>query len=145
METDLSIIDFHAHLRGDAPVRLPELTGGVYIKELAELMEPLTRQVAGICGMHFRDPFSRFLFRQNFRGSMTMGAAIHETGGARMGDDPSDSVLNPHNQSWEVPNLFVTDGSSFTSSGCAGATLTIMALTVRACEHIAREHGAGRL
>jgi hypothetical protein len=63
MDSDLRVIDFHAHLRGEAPVRLPEPQGGVYIKEIAELMEPLTRQVAGICGMHFRDPFSRFLYR----------------------------------------------------------------------------------
>lgn len=63
MAHDVPIIDFHAHLRGDAPVRLPEPQSGVYIKEIAELMEPLTRQVAGICGMHFRDPFSRFLYR----------------------------------------------------------------------------------
>ncbi len=63
MDLDFPVIDFHAHLRGDAPVRLPEPRGGVYIKELADLMEPLTRQVAGICGMHFRDPFSRFLYR----------------------------------------------------------------------------------
>jgi predicted TIM-barrel fold metal-dependent hydrolase len=63
MDLDYPVIDFHAHLRGDAPVKHPELRGGVYVKELADLMEPLTRQVAGICGMHFRDPFSRFLYR----------------------------------------------------------------------------------
>lgn len=63
MDFDFPVIDFHAHLRGEAPVRLPEQAGGVYLKELANLMEPLTRQVAGICGMHFRDPFSRFLYR----------------------------------------------------------------------------------
>ncbi len=63
MDLDFPVIDFHAHLRGEAPVRLPEPRGGVYIREIADLMEPLTRQVAGICGMHFRDPFSRFLYR----------------------------------------------------------------------------------
>jgi hypothetical protein len=63
MDLDFPLIDFHAHLRGDAPIRHPEPRGGVYVKELADLMEPLTRQVAGICGMHFRDPFSRFLYR----------------------------------------------------------------------------------
>lgn len=63
MDLDYPVIDFHAHLRGEAPVKHPEPRGGVYVKELADLMEPLTRQVAGICGMHFRDPFSRFLYR----------------------------------------------------------------------------------
>jgi choline dehydrogenase-like flavoprotein len=89
------------------------------------------------------DWFSRFLFRKNFIKSMSMGAAIHETGGARMGVDPSKSVLNAHNQCWDVPNLFVTDGSCFPTGGCAGATLTIMALTVRACEYIAQQHATG--
>ncbi|SPB18195.1 glucose dehydrogenase [Caballeronia novacaledonica] len=91
------------------------------------------------------DAFSRLLFRQNFTKSMAMGAAIHETGGVRMGADPSKSILNSHNQSWDVPNLFVTDASSFPSGGCAGATLTAMAVTVRACEYIADQYNAGRL
>lgn len=91
------------------------------------------------------DWFSRMLFRMNFRKSMCMGAAIHETGGARMGDDPKTSVLNRYNQSWDVPNLFVTDGSSFPSGGVSGATLTIMAVTVRACEYIAQSYAAGKL
>jgi len=63
MDLAYPVIDFHAHLRGDAPVRHPEPRSGVYVKEIADIMEPLTRQVAGICGMHFRDPFSRFLYR----------------------------------------------------------------------------------
>lgn len=91
------------------------------------------------------DPISRAFFRLFFKRSMTMGAAIHESGGARMGDDPSTSVLNRHNQSWDIPNLFVTDASAFPTSGTAGTTLTIMALTIRACDYIAAEIGAGRL
>jgi choline dehydrogenase-like flavoprotein len=91
------------------------------------------------------DWFSRFMFRHSFKKSMAVGAAIHECGGARMGADPAKSVLNSFNQSWDVKNLFVTDGSSFTSSGTVGPALTIMALTVRACEYIAQEYGASRL
>lgn len=91
------------------------------------------------------DPVSRTLFRLNFRKSMTIGAAIHESGGARMGSDPATSVLNAHNQCWDVPNLFVTDASSFPSGGCAGTTLTLMALTIRASEFIASQRAAGQL
>lgn len=91
------------------------------------------------------DPLSRAIFRWGFRKSLAIGAAIHECGGARMGSDPARSVLNEFNQSWDVPNLFVTDGSCYASSGAAGPTLTIMALTARACEHIAKEHAAGTL
>ncbi|MFC9335747.1 GMC oxidoreductase [Arthrobacter sp. NPDC057009] len=91
------------------------------------------------------DPVSRAIFRLGFKKSLAMGAAIHECGGARMGNDPTTSVLNEFNQSWDVPNLFVTDASSYVSNGAVGPTLTIMALTARACDYIAKEHAAGTL
>jgi len=90
-------------------------------------------------------PISRFVFRRGFRKILALGAAIHECGGARMGADPATSVVNEHNGSWDVPNLFVTDGSCFVSNGTTGPTLTIMALTARACEHIAREQAGSGL
>ena len=58
------------------------------------------------------------------------GLCIHEVGTARMGADPKTSVLNKFNQSWDVKNLFITDGSCFVSQGCQNPTLTMMALTV---------------
>jgi choline dehydrogenase-like flavoprotein len=64
------------------------------------------------------------------------GMAIHELGTARMGDDPKKSVLNAFNQSHDVKNLFVMDGASFVSSACQNPTLTMMAVTVRACDHL---------
>ncbi|MGA3009611.1 MAG: GMC family oxidoreductase [Terracidiphilus sp.] len=91
------------------------------------------------------DWFSRFMFRKSFKKSMAVGAAIHECGGVRMGVDPAKSILNSHNQCWDVKNLFVTDGSCFPSSGTVGPALTIMALTSRACEYIAREYKTGAL
>ena len=91
------------------------------------------------------DPIKRTIFRLGVTRSLAMGAAIHECGGARMGDDPATSVLNGFNQSWDIPNLFVTDASAYPSSGGVGPALTIMALTARACDHIAREHADGSL
>src|SRR5690625_4023706 len=44
------------------------------------------------------------------------GLGIHECGTARMGRDPETSVLNKWNQVHAVPNVFVTDGASLTSS-----------------------------
>lgn len=64
------------------------------------------------------------------------GMAIHELGTARMGNDPKKSVLNAFNQAHDVKNLFVMDGASFVSSACQNPTLTMMALTVRACDHL---------
>jgi choline dehydrogenase-like flavoprotein len=73
------------------------------------------------------------------------GLCIHEVGTARMGDDPKTSVLNRFNQSWDVKNLFVTDGACFVSSGCQNPTLTMMAITVRACDYIVDQHRKGNL
>ncbi len=64
------------------------------------------------------------------------GDGIHEVGTARMGADPKSSVLNAHCQAHDVKNLFVTDGAAFPSLGSVNPTLTMMANTVRACEHI---------
>ncbi len=70
------------------------------------------------------------------QGAFWPGASIHEFGGARMGTDPGDSVLNAFNQCWDAPNVFVCDGASFVSAGYQNHTLTIMAQTIRACEHL---------
>ena len=68
-------------------------------------------------------------------GPSTPGGTNHEMGTARMGRDPKTSVLNKWNQSWDVPNLFVTDGAAMTSSGCQNPSLTYMALTARSCHY----------
>ena len=65
------------------------------------------------------------------------GIGIHEMGTARMGRDPSTSVLNKWNQAWDIPNLFVTDGSFMTSGGCQNPSLTYMAFSARAANHAA--------
>ena len=61
---------------------------------------------------------------------------IHEVGGAIMGSDPKTSVTNPWCQTWDVDNLFVTDGAVFASNADKNPTLTIMALAWRAADHI---------
>lgn len=66
------------------------------------------------------------------------GSANHECGTARMGSDPASSVLSPHNECWEARGLYVTDGACFPSLGSQNPTLTILALTARACDHAIR-------
>ena len=73
-------------------------------------------------------------------GALWPGGAIHETGGARMGDKPDNSVLNSQCQCWDADNVFVTDGACFVSPGFQNPTLTMMALTVRACRFIVRHY-----
>jgi choline dehydrogenase-like flavoprotein len=64
------------------------------------------------------------------------GLIIHEVGGAIMGADPKVSVTNGWCQTWDVPNLFVTDGAVFPSNADKNPTLTIMAIAWRAADHI---------
>ncbi len=63
------------------------------------------------------------------------GTAIHEMGGARMGADPTQSVVNNWNQAHDIPNLFITDGACMSSTACQNPSLTYMALTARACDY----------
>ncbi len=71
------------------------------------------------------------------------GRTIHELGTARMGEDPKRSVTNAFGQVHDVRNLFVADGAAFTSSGYVNPTLTILALTARACDGIAERLKSG--
>jgi choline dehydrogenase-like flavoprotein len=64
------------------------------------------------------------------------GMAIHEVGTARMGNDRRTSVLDNFNQTHDVKNVFVMDGACFVSIGCQNPTLTMMAITARACDRL---------
>jgi choline dehydrogenase-like flavoprotein len=83
--------------------------------------------------------------RPDGRGPSTPGGTNHEMGTARMGRDARTSVLNRWNQSWDVPNLFITDGACMTSSGNQNPSLTYMALTARACHYAVEQMKRGRL
>jgi len=67
------------------------------------------------------------------------GMGIHEMGTARMGRDPKSSVLNSHNQVWDAPNVFITDGACMTSAAAVNPSLTYMALTARAVDFAVNE------
>jgi len=73
------------------------------------------------------------------------GYSIHELGTCRMGNDPKTSVLNKWNQSHDVKNLLVVDGASFVSGGWQNPTITILALAMRAAEHLASEMKLGNV
>lgn len=65
------------------------------------------------------------------------GTAIHEHGTCRMGSDSKRSTLNGFNQMHEVKNVYVVDGSAFTTASEKNPTLTILALAWRATDHLA--------
>ncbi len=120
-------VDMVAHMKR----KLPEIAaaGGLRVDDNLDL---------GRRSIPVRLLGSRVLTRY---GALWPGGAIHETGGARMGDAPDNSVLNSYCQCWDADNVFVTDGACFVSPGFQNPTLTMMALTVRACRFIVREYG----
>lgn len=73
------------------------------------------------------------------------GAAIHESGTARMGADPKTSVLNKYCQAHDVKNLFVTDAAAFVTNPDKNPTLTILALSWRASEYLLEQAKSGSL
>ncbi len=62
------------------------------------------------------------------------GYYIHEVGGARMGNNEEESVVDPWNRLWRCPNVLVVDGACWPTSGWQSPTLTMMAITRRACQ-----------
>lgn len=71
--------------------------------------------------------------------------STHNMGTNRMSASPRDGVVNSWGQTHDITNLFVADGSQFSSSGAANPTLTIVALAVRQAQYIARQLGARAL
>jgi len=63
--------------------------------------------------------------------------STHNLGTCRMGNDPKTSVCNAYGQAHDVPNLFISDGSQFTTGAAENPTLTIVTLAIRQADHIA--------
>jgi choline dehydrogenase-like flavoprotein len=58
-------------------------------------------------------------------------------GTCRQSEKPRDGVCNKYGQTHDIPNLFISDGSQFTSGGAENPTLTIVALAIRQAEYLA--------
>jgi choline dehydrogenase-like flavoprotein len=67
--------------------------------------------------------------------------AWHLLGTCRMGADPESSVINLWHQAWDVPNLYIVDGSALATGGVVNPTNTICALALRAAEHLRDRFG----
>ena len=67
------------------------------------------------------------------------GNIIHEAGTVRMGNDPKTSPLNKWSQAHDCKNLFCMDGGPFVSQADKNITWTILALSMRASEHLVDE------
>ena len=65
--------------------------------------------------------------------------STHNMGTCRMGASGKDSVCNAYGQTHDIANLFISDGSQFTTSGAENPTLTIVTLAIRQAEYIAQQ------
>jgi gluconate 2-dehydrogenase alpha chain len=74
-------------------------------------------------------------------GALSPGSpGAHHQGGARMGTDPSNSVVNKYGQMWDITNLFVVGGATHPTMSGFNPTLTIQALAYRTADAIATRY-----
>jgi len=73
------------------------------------------------------------------------GGSSHYMGTCRMGTDPRTSVVNPWQQTHDVPNLFIVDSSVFVTGAAVNPSLTIMALATRTAKYIIEQVKRGNL
>jgi choline dehydrogenase-like flavoprotein len=71
--------------------------------------------------------------------------STHNLGTNRMSENPRDGVVNKWGQTHDIANLFVSDGSQFTTGASENPTLTIVALAIRQADHIAGELSRGSI
>lgn len=74
--------------------------------------------------------------------SGVIAPAFHLLGTARMGNDPKTSVVNAWHRAHDLKNLYIVDGSSFTTSAAVNPTSTIGALALRAADGIWRQRNS---
>nr|WP_249012121.1 GMC family oxidoreductase [Conexibacter sp. DBS9H8] len=68
--------------------------------------------------------------------TLSIDRYAHLVGGCRMGTDPEMSVIDADHRTWDVPNLFICDGSVMPTQGSANPALTIMALASRLADRL---------
>ncbi len=91
------------------------------------------------------EPLSPMPGKEDGYGIAPGGRIIHELGGARMGANPTTSVLNAQCQAHDVKNLFVADGAPFVSQADKNPTWTILALAWRTSDYIMQQRAQGAL
>ena len=67
--------------------------------------------------------------------------STHNLGTNRMSEKAKDGVVNKHGQTHDIANLFISDGSQFTTGASENPTLTIVALAIRQADYIAEQMG----
>ena len=71
--------------------------------------------------------------------------STHNLGTCRQSANASDGVCNKHGQTHDIDNLFISDGSQFTTGAAENPTLTIVTLAIRQADYIAGQMSTGEL
>jgi choline dehydrogenase-like flavoprotein len=119
------------------PVLDVDITDGQYARDATEkaveVFTDITEELGGTVvfdqGTH--TPDAEFI-------EQTKGG-YHPMGGTRMGEDPDESVVDPTLKTHDLDNLYISGGGVFVTGGAANPTLTIMALSLKAADHIHEE------
>jgi gluconate 2-dehydrogenase alpha chain len=81
---------------------------------------------------------------KTWRGDRFTGVgSSHDFGGARMGDDPLKSVVNPELGVHDTPGLYVFSGAAFPTCPGINPTLSLLALVYRAAESLVQRMANG--
>lgn len=94
---------------------------------------------------HAIDFMSQALEAAGARDLYTTESTAHLMGGCRMGDDPRTSVTDPNGRSWDIPNLWICDGSLMPTGGGVNPSMTIMANAARIGDRIRTMAAQGEL
>ena len=79
-----------------------------------------------------RERWVTALDRAGYGPNQLLLATFHQMASCRMGASAGSSVVNPENQVWGIPGLYVADASTFPTSSGVNPMLTIMAIAHRA-------------
>jgi choline dehydrogenase-like flavoprotein len=71
--------------------------------------------------------------------------STHNLGTCRQSEKARDGVCNGYGQTHDVANLFISDGSQFTTSAAENPTLTIVALAIRQASYIGKQMGTKQI
>ncbi|MGY6157482.1 GMC family oxidoreductase [Paraburkholderia graminis] len=98
----------------------------------------LVRHALGFMGRHLQAAGAREIWNQE-------DDTCHLNGTARMGDDPRTSVVDADCRCWDIPNLWICDGSVFPTVGGVNPSLTIQAIACRTADRIEALAARGEL
>jgi len=108
------------------------------IAQLKELMRQQTK-----CGIHGHECHEGLFSRNLFLGDrIPLAGVAHQNGTVRFGKDPKTSALDTNCKAHDLDNLYVVDGSFFTSSAAVNPALTIIANALRVADYLRRRLGA---